>query len=211
MKLKRSFDIMISSVAIVLLLPFLFIVAGLVAVSMGFPVLFCQERPGRNGKIFKMYKFRTMRNTYDKAGKPLPDAQRLTRLGRLLRATSVDELPELFNVLKGNMSLVGPRPLLPKYMPYYTDRERLRHSVRPGITGYAQIKGRNTLCWDERLAYDVWYVENWSFGLDIKILFNTLLAVFIREGVVVDAQSVMMNLDEERCAATRRSKGGCSD
>ncbi|MEN6521633.1 MAG: sugar transferase [Armatimonadota bacterium] len=188
---KRIFDVCVSLSLLLVLLPFLFIVAGLVAVSMGFPVLFCQERPGLNGKIFKMYKFRSMRNLLDSKGNLLPGVKRLTRLGKLLRATSVDELPELFNVLKGDMSLVGPRPLLVEYLPLYSPHQARRHEVRPGISGWAQVNGRNALSWEEKFDLDVWYVDNHSFWLDIKILFMTVVKVFKREGISHAADATM--------------------
>ncbi|RKX62201.1 MAG: hypothetical protein DRP37_02185, partial [Thermodesulfobacteriota bacterium] len=147
---------------------------------------------------FTIYKFRTMTDAMDAKGNLLPDGQRLTPLGGFLRSTSLDELPELFNVLKGDMSLVGPRPLVMKYLPYYTDREQLRHSVRPGITGWAQVNGRNLILWDERLAMDVWYVENWSICLDLRILAITILKVLRREGAAKDPDSVEIHLDQER-------------
>lgn len=189
---------MASLAALLLLCPLLFIVAALVRGMLGSPVLFRQERPGLHEKPFIMLKFRTMTDRRDRTGSPLPDAERLTRFGRFLRGSSLDELPELFNVLKGDMSLVGPRPLLMRYLPYYSKRERLRHTVRPGITGWAQVNGRNLLGWDQRLECDAWYVENRSFKMDLLILARTLTAVFRRKGMVADPRSVMLNLDEER-------------
>lgn len=196
--LKRLFDIFVSLPLLVLLSPLILGIAVLIRVTMGPPVLFRQVRPGLHGKPFEILKFRTMTDARDLAGNPLPDSERLTRLGRFLRSTSLDELPELLNVLKGDMSLVGPRPLLMKYMPYFTPRERIRFSVRPGMTGLAQVMGRNALTWDERLEFDVQYVENWSFKLDLKILWWTLVAVFRRSGVEVDPRSKMPDLDDER-------------
>lgn len=175
---------------------------------MGRPVLFRQTRPGYRAKPFFLYKFRTMREAYGPDGTPRPDAERLTRLGRFLRRKSLDELPQLWNVCRGDMSLVGPRPLLTRYLPYFTDRERLRQTVRPGITGWAQIRGRNAASWDQRLSDDVWYVENWSLSLDLKILLMTLKAVLEGSGVVVDPRATMLNLDEERAA--RREESSCS-
>ena len=163
----------------------LVIIAFLVRVRLGSPVLFKQERPGLREKPFAILKFRTMTDARDQDGSLLPDAQRLTRLGAFLRKTSMDELPELFNVLKGDMSLVGPRPLLTGYLPYYTERERLRHRVRPGITGLSQISGRNYLPWDERLEMDAWYVENVSLGLDLQIIFKTIREVLSTKDVAV--------------------------
>jgi len=156
-------------VGLIILSPVMLVVAVVVYVSMGPPVLFKQERAGLNGRPFMLYKFRTMLDLRDEHGNLLPDEKRLTRVGRFLRNWSLDELPEFWNVLKGDMSLVGPRPLLMEYLPFYTEREKLRHSVKPGITGWAQINGRNLLSWNERLEMDVWYVENWSILLDIKI------------------------------------------
>ena len=196
--LKRFFDIFVSLTAIFILLPVMVVVCILVACNLGRPVVFSQLRPGLSGKLFRMYKFRTMTDSTDKNGEPLSDAERLTPFGNKLRLTSLDEIPGLLNVLKGDMSLVGPRPLLPRYYEYYTEREQVRHTVRPGITGWAQVNGRNTLNWNERIAMDVWYVEKQSFYLDFKILLLTIKKVIKSEGVVTDARSVMLNLDEER-------------
>lgn len=181
--IKRIFDIIVSFCMFIVLLPLMIVTAIIVAAILGMPVLFCQERPGLKGRIFRMYKFRTMRNAVDKDGIPLPDAERLTRLGRILRATSIDELPELLNVLKGDMSLVGPRPLLVEYLDKYTPQQARRHDVRPGITGWAQINGRNSISWEDKFKLDVWYVDNRSFLLDLKILIGTVLAVFKRKGI----------------------------
>jgi lipopolysaccharide/colanic/teichoic acid biosynthesis glycosyltransferase len=200
--LKRAFDLMIASVALLALLPVLLALAALVHVRLGSPILFRQRRPGLGGKPFTLYKFRTMTEARDHLGARLADGHRLTRLGRFLRVTSLDELPELINVLRGEMSLVGPRPLLMAYLPYYTERERLRHAVRPGITGWAQVNGRNLTCWDDRLAMDVWYVENWSLGLDLRILGLTVLKVVTGEGVVAETGTVETTLSEERSAHT---------
>lgn len=195
---KRILDLFIVIPGLAAFLPIMGIVAILVRLKIGSPVLFRQVRPGIHGKPFTIYKFRTMTDARDAEGNLLPDGQRLTPLGRFLRSTSLDELPELFNVLKGGMSLVGPRPLVMKYLPYYTDREQLRHSVRPGITGWAQVNGRNLTLWDERLAMDVWYVENWSVCLDLRILAITVLKVLTREGAAEDPDSVERPLDQER-------------
>jgi lipopolysaccharide/colanic/teichoic acid biosynthesis glycosyltransferase len=195
---KRAVDIAAAAFGLAILTPLLLPIAAIVRLAMGSPVFFCQQRPGLRGKTFLMWKFRTMLNTLDDRGNLLPDAERLTRIGRFLRRTSLDELPELYNVLRGDMSLVGPRPLLMRYLPYFTLREQLRHTVRPGITGWAQIHGRNEASWNDRLANDVWYVEHWSLLLDVKILVLTLLRAFCQKGVVVDAHSIMKNLDEER-------------
>jgi lipopolysaccharide/colanic/teichoic acid biosynthesis glycosyltransferase len=196
--MKRLADLLIASTALILLLPVMLLTAAMVRVGLGAPVLYRQIRPGRFAAPFLLYKFRTMTDAVDACGDPLPDRERLTPLGSFLRRTSLDELPELFNVLKGEMSLVGPRPLYVKYLPYYTERERLRHSVRPGITGWAQVHGRNLVPWSDRLAMDVWYVEHQSLLLDLKILGLTFLKVFTREGVAAIPDDVEMDLDQER-------------
>ncbi|MBW3656191.1 MAG: sugar transferase [Gemmatimonadetes bacterium] len=156
---------------------------------MGSPVLFRQTRPGLHGRAFTMYKFRTMRHAYDREGRPLPDPARLTRVGRLLRSTSLDELPELFNVLRGDMSLVGPRPLLPEYLPLYSEEQARRHEVRPGITGWAQVNGRNAITWEQKFRLDVWYVDNHSLRLDALILLRTVAKVLAREGINQEGQA----------------------
>jgi lipopolysaccharide/colanic/teichoic acid biosynthesis glycosyltransferase len=186
---KRCFDLLIASLTLIVLSPILILVSVLVAVGHGFPILFRQPRPGYQGEIFTVYKFRTMRQATDHNGDPLPDEQRLTKLGRFLRATSLDELPELFNVLKGEMSLVGPRPLLIQYLPLYSAEQARRHDVLPGITGWAQVNGRNTLTWPEKFSLDVWYVDHWSFGLDLKIIALTLVKVLKREGISQPGQA----------------------
>lgn len=168
---------------LVVLSPLLLGIGVALRITTGSPVLFRQVRPGRLGKLFTMYKFRTMSNAHDTTGELLPDAQRLTRTGRFIRSTSLDELPELFNVLKGDMSLVGPRPLLPEYLPLYTAEQARRHEAKPGITGWAQVNGRNAISWEEKFRLDVWYVEHQSIPLDIKILFMTLTKIFRREGI----------------------------
>ncbi|HFC8536294.1 TPA: sugar transferase [Neisseria bacilliformis] len=180
---KRAFDIAVSAALLLCLAPLLLLLAWLIRRKLGTPVLFCQMRPGRHGKLFAMYKFRTMRDAADENGKPLPDAERLTPFGRKLRAASLDELPELWNVLKGDMSLVGPRPLLPEYLPLYNAEQSRRHEVRPGITGWAQVNGRNAISWPEKFRLDVWYVDHRSFWLDIKILLLTVKKVFARDGI----------------------------
>jgi sugar transferase EpsL len=164
------------------------VIALIVRLCLGSPVLFVQERPGRQGVPFRLVKFRTMREAYDAAGRPLPNEQRLTRLGRLLRRTSLDELPELWNVLRGDMSLVGPRPLLMRYLPLYTPRQARRHEVRPGLTGWAQINGRNCIGWEEKFELDVWYVDHRSFRLDLRILAVTVIKVLKREGISPEAR-----------------------
>ena len=180
---KRLIDIFISFVVLVLFWWVYAIIALIVAINLGTPVLFTQDRPGKNGKIFKLYKFRSMSNAKDENGNLLPDKDRLNRFGRLLRSTSLDELPELFNILKGDMSLIGPRPLLVKYLEHYNEYENRRHEVRPGLTGLAQVSGRNAATWKERFHKDVEYVDNISFALDVKIFFLTIKKVFVREGI----------------------------
>ncbi|MGK0413258.1 MAG: undecaprenyl phosphate N,N'-diacetylbacillosamine 1-phosphate transferase [Polaribacter sp.] len=165
--------------------------------SQGNPFFF-QHRPGKNGKIFTIMKLKTMNDKKDDEGNLLPDEKRLTKVGGFIRKTSIDEIPQLINVIKGDMSLVGPRPLIIRYLPFYTDKEQLRHTVRPGITGLAQVNGRNTLKWDERLALDVDYVENLSFKQDLKILYNTVLKVIVSENIITNPKSIMEDLDEER-------------
>ncbi len=192
---KRPIDIFISAGALFVLSPVMLITAILVRMKIGSPVLFTQDRPGLNEKIFKLYKFRTMTDEKDADGFLLPDEKRLTKFGKLLRSTSIDELPELLNILKGDMSIVGPRPLLVKYLPYYRDKERMRHSVRPGLTGLAQINGRNHVMWDDRLAYDIKYVENMSLCNDLDICVKTAFKVIKRADV---AEKRIISLDEAR-------------
>ncbi|MBP9041600.1 MAG: sugar transferase [Anaerolineaceae bacterium] len=180
---KRIFDLLVSALLLILLSPLMLVLALLVWTKLGWPVIFTQERPGKDGKIFKLFKFRTMRDVFDASGTPLPDAQRLTPLGRFMRSTSLDELPELVNVIKGEMSLVGPRPLLIAYLERYSPEQARRHIVLPGITGWAQVNGRNAISWEDKFKFDVWYVDNWSFLLDIKILFMTIVKVIKREAV----------------------------
>jgi sugar transferase EpsL len=182
-RLKRLFDVVGAAALIIVLSPVLSVIAALIAGSMGRPVLFRQQRPGLGGKAFTILKFRTMRDATDASGNPLPDAQRITRLGRFLRRTSLDELPELVNVLRGDMSLVGPRPLLTEYLPRYTDEQMRRHEVPPGITGWSQVNGRNALTWDEKFALDVWYVDHHSLRLDLQILRMTIGNVVKGEGI----------------------------
>lgn len=189
--LKRLFDITVSVVALILLLPIYVIVAYKVKKNLGSPVLFRQIRPGLNGKPFEMIKFRTMKDAVDAQGNPLPDSERLTPFGKMLRATSLDELPELWNVLKGDMSLVGPRPLLMEYLLLYNEEQAKRHNVRPGITGYAQVNGRNAISWEQKFALDTWYVENQSFWLDIKILFKTVKKVSFKEDISEEGEATM--------------------
>ena len=198
--IKRLLDIVISLVALVVLSPVLLVLAILVRCKLGAPVIFHQERPGYHEKIFKLCKFRTMTDERDEEGNLLPDSVRLTKFGRILRATSLDELPELWNILKGDMSIIGPRPLLISYLPYYTEEERLRHTVRPGLTGLAQVSGRNLLDWDKRFATDVTYVKNLTFAMDVKIFFLTIKKVFVREDIEVDTNKVEGNFAEIRKA-----------
>lgn len=181
--IKRLLDILLSLIGIILLCWLYLILFILVRVKLGSPVLFKQQRPGKNEKIFTLYKFRTMTDARDEKGKLLPDEVRLTAFGKMLRSTSLDELPELFNILKGDMSLIGPRPLLVKYLPLYNEEQKHRHDVRPGLTGLAQVNGRNAISWEKKFEYDVEYVRNISFLLDCRILLQTVTAVFKREGI----------------------------
>jgi len=186
---KRILDIALTIPALIILSPILILISILVAIFHGFPILFRQDRPGYKGKIFTIYKFRTMRDVVDKSGNSLPDKKRLTKFGRFLRSLSLDELPELINVLKGEMSLVGPRPLLPAYLPLYNAEQARRHDVLPGITGWAQVHGRNVLSWQDKFELDVWYVDNQSIWLDMKILGLTLLKVVKQEGISQPGQA----------------------
>lgn len=189
--MKRAFDLVVALAALVVFSPVLAVVAVLVAVKLGRPVLFKQVRPGLNGRLFAMFKFRTMLNTVDEQGHPLPDHLRLTKFGRLLRSTSLDELPGLLNVVRGDMSLVGPRPLLVQYLPLYSAEQARRHLVRPGLTGWAQINGRNSLDWNSKFALDTWYVDNYSFGLDLRILWLTVRKVLVRDGIAAEGEATM--------------------
>ena len=198
---KRVFDLLVALLALALLWPVLLVIALLVRLFHGSPVFFRQQRPGRGNRLFGILKFRTMTDKRDANGKLLPDAERLTPLGSLLRRSSLDELPELLNVLRGEMSLVGPRPLLPEYLPWYTEEESIRHAVRPGLTGWAQVNGRNFTPWNQRLALDVWYVKNWSPWLDMKILLVTVMKVLGCADVAVDATELEGQLDHERSRA----------
>lgn len=191
MMFKRLFDIFFSIAALILLSPVIVVLAWQIDRKMGSPVLFRQIRPGLNGKPFEMVKFRTMKHAMDASGVPLPDSERLTPFGQFLRSSSLDELPELWNVLKGDMSFVGPRPLLMEYLPLYSPEQYRRHEVRPGVTGWAQINGRNSLSWEEKFKLDVWYVENRSLWLDIKILFLTVKKVLLRDGINADGEATM--------------------
>lgn len=203
---KRCLDFLLSLCGIVVLSPVLLVLAALVRVKLGSPVLFHQERPGRHEKIFKLYKFRSMTDEKDAEGNLLPDEVRLTRFGKLLRSTSLDELPELFNILKGDMSLIGPRPLLVRYLPYYTEEERHRHDVRPGLTGLAQVNGRNALGWEDRFRYDLDYVNHISFGLDLKIIGMTVGKVLKRSGTLSGADQTVADFDVYR--RDQREKNG---
>ncbi|MGP5213753.1 sugar transferase [Psychrobacter immobilis] len=189
--IKRLFDITAATTALVILSPVYAITAYKVSKNLGSPVLFRQTRPGLNGKPFEMIKFRTMKDAIDSAGNPLPDSERLTDFGKALRNSSLDELPELWNVVKGDMSLVGPRPLLMEYLPLYSKEQARRHNVRPGITGYAQVNGRNAIGWDKKFELDTWYVDNQSLWLDIKILFKTVKKVVIKDGISADGEATM--------------------
>ena len=189
--MKRIVDVFFIILSFPLLLPVLAIVALLVRLTVGLPIFFTQKRPGMNAKPFEMIKFRTMLDTIDKDGRPLPDSERITSVGNFLRNSSLDELPELWNVLKGDMSLVGPRPLLLEYLLLYSSEQALRHNVRPGITGWAQVNGRNAISWEEKFKYDVWYVENQSFWLDMKIIWMTIKKVIAREGISADGEATM--------------------
>lgn len=186
---KRLFDIVFSLLAIIILSPILLLIVILVRLFIGTPIFFTQPRPGYKGRPFFIYKFRTMTNRFDSSGSLLPDAERLTRLGRFLRALSLDELPELFNILRGEMSFVGPRPLLMQYLPLYSSEQARRHDVIPGLTGWAQVNGRNALTWPDKFKYDVWYVDHGSFWLDLRIILMTVGKVFKREGISQEGQA----------------------
>ena len=195
---KRFLDIVLSLMGLILLSPVFLVVAILVRIKLGSPIIFKQKRPGKNEKIFTLYKFRSMSDKKDENGNLLPDSERLTKFGRVLRATSLDELPELINIIKGDMSLIGPRPLAVCYLPYYNETEKHRHDVRPGLTGLAQISGRNDLNWDERFKIDVEYVNNITFINDLKIFFKTIIKVIKREGVSVRGTGSTIDFDEYR-------------
>lgn len=195
---KRFLDLVLSGMALLILSPVLLVTAILVRTQLGSPVIFCQERPGKNEEIFKLHKFRSMSDARDETGALLPDAVRLGRFGRILRATSIDELPELWDIFRGKMSIVGPRPLLVEYLPYYTEGERHRHDVRPGLTGLAQVNGRNTLTWEQKFAYDLEYVKHISFAMDVNIFMSTIGKVLNRAGVQVNTQSSEGNLAKIR-------------
>ncbi len=204
--IKRLLDIVLSGCALIVLSPLLVVTAILVRVKLGSPVIFCQERPGKDEKIFKLHKFRSMSDARDEHGALLPDKERLTGFGKKLRSLSIDELPELWDIFRGKMSIVGPRPLLVEYLPYYTENERHRHDVRPGLTGLAQINGRNTLTWEQKFAYDLEYVQRISFCEDIKILFRTVGKVLNRSGVQVNTQSGEGNLAKIRSCVCKKAE-----
>ncbi len=194
--IKRVFDFIIVLCALLVIWPFLLIIAiWLHFANKGAGVFFTQDRPGKNGKIYKVVKFKTMTDERDADGNLLPDAQRLTRVGRIVRSLSIDELPQLWNVLKGDMALVGPRPLMPKYLPLYSPEQNRRHEVRPGITGWAQVNGRNEISWTRKFELDVWYVDNISLWLDIKIIFLTVKSVLMRKGISAEGQATMYPFD----------------
>ena len=188
---KRFLDLFLSGMALILLSPLLLVTAILVRVTLGSPVIFAQERPGKDEKIFRLHKFRSMSDAQDENGSLLPDGERLTGFGKKLRATSLDELPELWDIFRGKMSIVGPRPLLVKYLPLYSEEQHHRHDVRPGLTGWAQVHGRNLASWEERFAYDVDYVDHVSFALDVKIILMTIRCVFAREGISAEGSATM--------------------
>ena len=181
--MKRAFDLIVASFLLILFLPVLLTVAVIIRIQLGAPIIFTQRRPGLKGELFTLYKFRTMIDERNEYGEILMDAQQLKRLGKVLRASSLDELPELWNVIKGDMSLVGPRPLLIDYLPLYNEEQARRHEVRPGITGWAQINGRNTLCWEDKFKFDIWYVDHRTLIIDIKILWGTVFSVLKRKGI----------------------------
>lgn len=190
--LKRVFDFLFASVALLILLPVLLLITvGLHVANKGAGAFFFQERPGRYGKLFRVIKFKTMTDERDEQGQLLPDAERLTRIGKVVRSLSIDELPQLVNVLKGDMALIGPRPLLPQYLPLYSKEQARRHEVRPGITGWAQVHGRNAISWTKKFELDVWYVDHCSFLLDVKIFFLTIKKVLVREGISQEGQATM--------------------
>ena len=189
--IKRLLDFTLSFLALIILSPVLLVTAVLVRIKLGSPIIFHQERPGKSEKIFRLYKFRSMTDECDENGNLLPDNERLTRFGRTLRSTSLDELPELWNILRGDMSIVGPRPLLVKYLPLYNEEQRHRHDVRPGLTGWAQANGRNAISWEEKFKLDVWYVQHISFLVDVKVIFMTVKKVFCRDGISSETSVTM--------------------
>ena len=204
--IKRLLDIVLSGCALIVLSPLLLVTAVLVRVKLGSPVIFCQERPGKDEEVFMLHKFRSMSDERDESGELLPDEERLGRFGSALRAMSLDELPELWDIFRGKMSIIGPRPLLVEYLPYYTQEERHRHDVRPGLTGLAQINGRNTLTWEQKFAYDLEYVQHISFGMDLSIFLGTIGKVLKRSGVQVDTQNTEGNLAAIRCCVGEKAE-----
>jgi lipopolysaccharide/colanic/teichoic acid biosynthesis glycosyltransferase len=196
---KRTFDFILAGLILLVAFPFLLLVGTLVRLFIGSPILFTQIRPGKNAKPFKLYKFRTMSNDKNEKGELLDDKDRLSRFGKFLRSTSLDELPSLFNVMKGDMSLVGPRPLLPEYIPLYSSYQYRRHEVRPGVTGWAQVNGRNAISWEDKFNLDVWYVENRSFRFDLTILFLTVRKVLVREGISGEGEETMSKFTGNKC------------
>lgn len=193
--LKRAIEFILSLSGLVFLMPIYLVIIVMVRINLGSPIFFKQERPGLNNKVFNIYKFRTMTNEHDNYGNLLPDETRLTKFGRFLRSTSLDELPSLWSVLKGDMSLIGPRPLLVEYLPFFSENQARRHEVRPGITGWAQVNGRNAISWEEKFELDVWYVDNLSIILDIKIIWLTIIKVLFRDGISPDNKDIMPRFD----------------
>jgi lipopolysaccharide/colanic/teichoic acid biosynthesis glycosyltransferase len=193
--LKRAIEFILSLSGLVFLMPIYLVIIVMVRINLGSPIFFKQERPGLNNKVFNIYKFRTMTNEHDNYGNLLPDETRLTNFGRFLRSTSLDELPSLWSVLKGDMSLIGPRPLLVEYLPFFSEKQARRHEVRPGITGWAQVNGRNAISWEEKFELDVWYVDNLSIILDIKIIWLTIIKVLFRDGISPDNKDIMPRFD----------------
>ena len=202
--IKRLLDLLISSIGLIIISPIFIIICILVRINLGTPIFFKQERPGLNEKIFSLYKFRTMKDATGADGRMLPDELRLTPFGRKLRATSLDELPELINIIKGDMSFIGPRPLLVRYLPFYTEEEHARHSVRPGLTGLAQVNGRNNLPWEERFRIDLNYISNVSFKEDLSIFVQTILKVLLKEDIFSGNEQRLLDLDEERKAGVKK-------
>ncbi len=193
--LKRAIEFILSLLGLVFLMPIYLVIIVMVRINLGSPIFFKQERPGLNDKVFNIYKFRTMTNEHDNYGNLLPDETRLTKFGKFLRSTSLDELPSLWSVLKGDMSLIGPRPLLVEYLPFFSEKQARRHEVRPGITGWAQVNGRNAISWEEKFELDVWYVDNLSITLDIKIIWLTIIKVLFRDGISPNNKDIMPRFD----------------